>query len=513
MSNKNTADPENIDPFLGLEELRSAAHVELQGHSHENEWDPEQLPGSEGSMEEGSDEEETGTDVENGNSEKANNPVFSYLREMGSVPLLSREQEIGLAQKMEEAEAEIAAKTLSSLLALRWVLDLGEKVANGLVDLRKDVMSETAAGLLVTEKTLKSRFRRHIRKLHCLAGSYARMTRRLDERMTAARREQLDKRLIEQGERVAAATKTLQLSRNQIEGISESHKQNYAKLKELGRKIPEKRRKAAIRSVEKTMGIPAQEIVRRAEAIVEKEAQVAAIKNHFVEANLRLVVVIAKKYHGRGLDFLDLVQEGNLGLMRAVEKFNYHLGFKFSTYASWWIRQAIARALSDLSRTIRIPVHIVEMVNKFGLTTHYLHRQLGRPPTPEEIAVQMGIPAERVRMLVNVVKEPVSLETPIGDGEEHCLADVVKNHRSPDPEKTVSDLNVQQETSKILTTLSPREEKIIRMRFGIKEKSDYTLEETGEFFGITRERIRQIEAIALRKLRHPQRIAAFKALR
>ncbi len=513
MSNNNTTDPENISPFLDLEDLKCAAHIELQGPSHESEWGPEQLPSSEASMEEVSGEEESGTALENGNSDKARNPVFSYLRDMGSVPLLSREQEIGLAQKMEEAEAQIATKTLSSLLALRWVLDLGDKVDNGLVDLRKDVISETAAVLLVEGKTLKTRFRRQIRKLQCLAGSYGRMARRLNEAMTAVRRKQLDKRLIEQGEKVAAVIKAIQLSRSQIEGITEKHKQSYAALKELQRKIPERRREATIRSIEKTMGIPAREIVRRAEAIVEKEAQIASIKNHFIEANLRLVVVIAKKYRGRGLDFLDLVQEGNLGLMRAVEKFNYHLGFKFSTYASWWIRQGIARSLSDLSRTIRIPVHIVEMVNKFILTARYLNRQLGRPPTPEEIAVQMAIPVERVQMLVNVVKEPVSLETPIGDREENCLADVVRNDRSPDPEKTVSDLNVQQETSKILTTLSPREEKIIRMRFGIREKSDYTLEETGEFFGITRERIRQIEAIALRKLRHPQRIGAFKALR
>jgi len=259
------------------------------------------------------------------------------------------------------------------------------------------------------------------------------------------------------------------------------------------------------------MGMAAQEIARRVESILDKEAQVALAKKNFIEANLRLVVAIAKKYGGRGLQLLDLIQEGNLGLMRAVDKFNYRLGFRFSTYASWWIRQAITRSLSDHSRTIRIPVHMVDLANKFTRTARYLNRQLNRRPTLEEIAVQMAIPVERVQTILNIVKEPLSLTTPIGDGEESCLGDFVKDERSPDPEKAAIDLNLQQETRRILTTLSPREEKIIRMRFGIREKAEYTLEETGKVFGVTRERIRQIEATALRKLRQPQRIVTLKA--
>jgi RNA polymerase primary sigma factor len=253
------------------------------------------------------------------------------------------------------------------------------------------------------------------------------------------------------------------------------------------------------------MGMPASEIRRLVVSIGDKQARVALAKKRFIEANLRLVVTIAKHYCGRGLQFLDLIQEGNIGLIKAVDKFDYRLGFRFATYASWWIRQAVTRALAEQSRTIRIPVHMVELARKFTITEHSLVSALGRQPTMKEIAAEMALPLKVVQTIRDLVKEPLSLEAPWAEDGETCLGDLVIDDHSPDPEATTISLDFQREIQTILATLSPREEKIVRMRFGIGEKAEHTLEETGKIFGVTRERIRQIESSALKKLRHPRR--------
>ncbi|MCH6545234.1 MAG: sigma-70 family RNA polymerase sigma factor [Deltaproteobacteria bacterium] len=509
---KNTPS-DRKEPNLFLEQEEESPDIDLRAHPNEENWDPEQLLILESKTVEVSDREEAVTDFENDPSGKANNPVFIYLQQLRSVPLLSHGEEVKLAQEIEECEAQIAGAALSSLFALRWTLGLGKMIAAGSVnvlDVVKDT-GETSADVLAREKILKTRFRTQTRKLEYRARTYEGMMRRLDKQMSERGRKQLDVKILRQREKIATLIKSLQLNRDQIEKIIGRHKQTYERIRELEPQTRGRAKRAAIRTIEKEIGMPAQEIGWRVGTIFEKKAQVALAKNHFAEANLRLVVVIAKKYCGRGLHFLDLIQEGNIGLMRAVEKFNWRLGFRFSTYASWWIRQAITRALSDHSRTIRIPVHMVEMANKFTQAALCLNGQLGRRPALEEIAAEMAIPVKQVQIIFNLVKEPVSLEAPIYDEAESCLGDLIRDEHSPDPEKAVIDLSLQEETQRILTTLSPREEKIIRMRFGIREKSDYTLEETGKVFGVTRERIRQIEATALRKLRDSQRIATLKA--
>ncbi len=521
--------PDDLDDLLTTINTQG---IELGGESRDGRRTRQVRAGG------GEESEDVELDLSPGTLEKTNDPVRMYLREMGTVPLLTREGEVEIAKRIERGQLRVMKAISRSPIVIREIVGLGEDLRRGVRNIKEVVTFDEEE---LTEEILQARVRQTVgrievilkhqkkitgwkksssrpaartprakakeqRKMRWLIGREHVFINRVIRELKYTNAEK--KRLLDKVNKTVDAMRTLERQIKSLDAKFEASKSEELR-KEYKRQ--QKNCRLDLERVEQDAGISIADLKRTQREMIQGDMDAERAKRELIEANLRLVVSIAKKYTNRGLQFLDLIQEGNIGLMKAVDKFEYRRGYKFSTYATWWIRQAITRAIADQARTIRIPVHMIETINKLIRTSRQLVQELGREASSEEIARRMDIPVAKVRKVLKIAQEPISLETPIGEEEDSHLGDFIEDRMAVSPADAVISVNLKEYTSQVLRTLTPREERVIKMRFGLEDGSEHTLEEVGQSFQVTRERIRQIEAKALRKLRHPSRSRKLKA--